>query len=341
MSSLLVEPMDDAARWTAVGSDGVTPSTEIAVNDEQDVVGYGVDGRSARVTGSTLAAGHALRRTIAPVDVSDQAELRLSIRADRQAGAAGAPFYLELRLGSAALPLTDPANTWHRLLPVRTKRTWETIRLSLDDLTPTVAGALTQLQLRCVDASAPFTAYLDDLIAVRPQMLADADRALEQRLAGITVGGAVATVAVRADAQAVPAAPALDIVHFDLRFAPDRVRDQNRLRDFTEHGARLVPLGDPYYVDYAVTPFAADRAAQAALVEAAVDRLSPFDELTVDGERLPFELIWIVGRDRIGGAAGDVPVLFYRVGVRRPTVAGSPVREVRELYIEADLLEAV
>lgn len=340
MSSQILEPMGDATQWTALRSDGVTPSTDVVVTDEQVIVGHGADGRSLEVVASPAAAGHLLRRTLpAGVDITDRTELRLSIRANRRAGVPGAPFFLELRLGSTAMPLSDPANTWHRLLPVRTPHTWETVRLSLSDLPAQIAGGVTQLQLRCLDA--PVTVYLDDVIAVLPQMLADADRALQTRLAGISVGGSAVTAAVRAPGQQAPAAPALDIVHFDLRYAPHRLREDRRLRDFTAGGAREVSLGEPYDLDYALTPVAGDRATQAALLEGVLDRLTPYGELTVDGERLPAELVWITGQERIGGAAGDVPVLFYRVGVRRPVVLGQLVREVRELLLETDHLEKV
>jgi len=332
MSARVLEPMGDAAQWAASSPDG-SPSGELSISDEPVTVGYGADGRAGRITASPNANGHLLRRALTAVDIGGCTELRLSVRADRRTG----PFFLELRLGSAAMPVQDPANTWHRLLPVHKPHTWETVRLSLDDLAPTVANGVTQLQLRCLDA--PFTAYLDDITAVLPQMLADADRALEARLAGITVAGGPVTARVRAPGQTEPTAPALDIVHFDLRHAPERARDQRLVRDFTEGGAREVSLGDPYDLDYALTPVAADRAGQAALLEAALERLRPYDELTVDGERLPGEQIWIVGRDRIGGAAGDVPVLFYRVGVRRPAVLGQPVRQVSDVRLTTEHLE--
>ncbi len=339
MSSIPVDAMADAAQWVAVQADGVTPSTDLAMHNETVIVGDGSDGVSARVTANAAATGHALRRTIPAVDITDYPELRLSIRADRVAGSGGAPFFLELRLGSAAVPLSDPNNHWHRLLPVRRVHIWEIARLSTDDLAPGIASGLSAIQLRCVDASRPFTAYLDDLVAVSPQMLADADRAFEDRLAGITVGGTAAPAAVRTPAEPAPAGPALDILHIDVRHAPDRVRDVRRLRDFTVEGARLAPLGIPYDIDYSVAAVAATRDAQAALIEAVLDRIGPVDELVVAGERLPTELVWIARRDRPHSVAGDIPILHYRVGVRGPSVAGQPVRDVSELLLIADQRE--
>ncbi|WP_143144997.1 hypothetical protein [Streptomyces humi] len=336
MTARTVEPMGDAGLWAAVGPDGATPSTEVAMADETVIVGYGPDGRGARISATPLADGHRLRRALAPVDLSGFTELRLSLRADRPAGYGGAPFFLELRAGSAATPVEDPANTWHRLLPVKAAGRWDTVRLGLDDLTLT--GPLTELQLRCLGGTG-FTAYLDDLIAVTPRPFADADRALAARLAGIEVGGGAVPVTVRAAGEPAPAAPALDVLQFDVRPAYDRVVDAVVPRDFTALGARRTVPGDPYDIDYAVTPVAATRADQTALLEAVLDRLAPLDELAVDGERLPTRLVWIPGPNRIGGFLTDVPALTYRVSVRRTPPPVPPVRQVDGLVVTADLLE--
>jgi hypothetical protein len=336
MTARVIESMGDAAQWAAVGPDGTTPSTEVAIADERVLVGYGPDRRGAKVSATPLAGGHRLRRVLAPVDLSGFTELRLSVRADRPAGYGGRPFFLELRVGSTATPLDDPANTWHRLLPVRAANRWETVRLSLDDLT--AVGALAELQLRCLGGTG-FTAYLDDVTAVAPRPFAEADRALAERLAGIEIAGAAVPVTVRAAGEPPSPAPALDVVQFDVRYAYDRVVDAVVPRDFTAGGARQAVPGDPYDIDYAVTPVAATRAEQTALLEAVLDRLSPVDELTADGERLPARLVWIPGPNRIGGFLTDVPVLTYRVSVRRTPPPVPPVRPVDDLVVTADLLE--
>jgi hypothetical protein len=339
VSAVVVEAMESAPQWAALRADGSGPSSEFTMQNDSTVVGYGPDGVSAQVTATTGALGHLLRRTIAPLDISACSELRLSLRANRRAGAGGGPFFLELKLGSAARPVTDPGNAWHRLLPVRTPHRWETVRMGIDDLDPAVSGALTQIQLRCVDAAVPLTAHLDDLVAVRPQLLADTDRALQTRLSGITVGGSPVTVTVRAAGQLLPSAPALDVVHFDTRFAPDRITDGERVVAYTADGTRVAPFGAPFDLDYAISPVAQNRTVQAALIEAVLDRLTPLDELSVDGERLPVELVRLPGEDRIGGAPGEVPVLLFRVGARRAMAGGGLVREVREPRIDSDQQE--
>ena len=339
VSSRPIIAMDDAAQWTVLRPDGSTPSGEVAVAGETEFVGYGPDGHSLRVTATALADGHLVRRTLPAVDIAGNTELRLSVRAG--AGTpADRPFLpLALRLGSAARPLTDPANTWHRLLPIHASGAWETVRMSLDDLA--LGGPLTQVELRCVAGGRAFAVYLDDLVAVRPQPIADADRGLLDRLAGIEVGGAPVTVAVRAGDEAVPDGPALDVVQFDVRYAGRRVSDVARPSDHTEHGHRLIAPGDPYDIDYAVTPVAADRAQQAALLEAVLDRLAPVDELIVDGATLPVELVHVPGYERIGGAPGPVPVLLYRVGVRRSPTAGPSVAAVQTVNVRTEQWESV
>jgi hypothetical protein len=341
MAAQVIDLMNAAAQWSAFEPDGVTPSTELSMQNDTTITGYGPDGISGSIEASTGADGHFLRRSMPPVDVSDFTELRLSFRADRQAGAAGPPFFLELRVGSAAMPLTDPTNTWHRLLPLSARHRWETVKLGIDDLDPAIAGALSQLQFRCVNVDPAFTAHVDDLTAVLPQMVVDADRALEARLNGISIAGSAAPATVRAPAEAVPSPPAVDVTNFDVRFAPTRVRDIVTSRDFTDDGGlRLVPVGDPYDLYYAVAPVAADRTVQSRLIEAVADRVAPFDELHVDGDRLPVEMVWIDGPDRVGGAPVPEPVFFLKVGSRQAGGPPQPVREVDELDVEAEYLEA-
>jgi hypothetical protein len=337
VSSRSIDAMDDAAHWTAVEPDGSTPSGELAVAGESEIVGYGRDRHSMRIAATPEADGHAVRRTLAPIDLAGDAELRLSIRAGAGATPARPVFLFQLRLGSASRPLADPANTWHRFLPIHTPRDWETVRISLDDLA--LGGPLTELELHCVAGGTSFVAYVDDLIAVRPEPFADADRGLIDRLGDIVLGGTPVAVAVRAADEPAPGGPALDIVHFDVRYAAHRVLDVRRPCDYTLHSHRLVQPGDAYDIDYAVTPVAMDRAQQSALLEAVLGRLGPVDELTVDGVSLPIELVHLRGTDRIGGAPGPVPVLLYRVGVRMSPPAGLSVPSVQNVSVHAEQLE--
>ena len=341
MSALELDRMDDATKWKSLEPDGVTPSTELSVASDTTEAGYGPDGISMRLVATEAADGHTARRQFdQPIALSRFSELRLSVRADRAAAPDTRPFFLELRLGSSARPLSSPANTWHRLLPVTNPNRWETVKLGIDDLDAEIRAAVDVVELRCRQLDSPFEAHVDDLAAVEPEMLADTDRGLETRLRGITVGGTTVPAVVRASSQPVPGAAAIDITHLDLAYAPHRVRDAVEARDYTAGGGvRLVAIGEPYDVTYAIAPVASIRTDQAVLLEQVVDRLAALDELVVDGERLPVEVIRVPPLERVGGAPGPDPVLFYRVGARAWRAPASDVRAVQEIDVETHYLE--
>ncbi|MBS1691665.1 MAG: hypothetical protein JST91_05520 [Actinobacteria bacterium] len=334
MSVLVVDAMNDAAKWSAVSPDGVTPSNELTVADDEVTFAAGADRVSTRVTAGDGAVGHSIRRTTDAVDLTDFTELRLSIRLPRPR--ASGRFLFELRLGSAALPIGDGANRWHRLITADSAKRWEAVHFTIDDLPEKIATALTQIQIRCLQPS--FEANLDDIVAARPQMLLDCDRAVVAALGKITVGDAAVPVAVTPGDAAAPVAPGLNIRQVDAHYAPHRVVDAPARRDYTAEGFREVLAGTPYDVDYAVTPVADSRADQAALLEAVLTTLPPDGELVVDGEYLPIRLLSPAGPDRPGGAATEVPVLLYRIGARCPAVVKPPVREVQRIDIGTEVM---
>jgi hypothetical protein len=342
MSALALDPMNDAAKWAALEPDGVTQSVALAIHDDPVVAAYGTDAVSARITATELAQGHLLRRSFGPFDVSSFSELRLSLRGDRTTNGSGERFFLELRLGSATIPVGDPANTWHRLLPLTTRERWETVKIGIDDLSPAIAGAVSHVQLRCIDAEPPFAVNLDDLTAVRPAMVADADRALEGMLAGITIAGGTVAATVRAASEPKPAGPALDLAQVDMRYAPDRARDGFEPRDYTaDGGQRLVAIGSPYDLYYSVTAIGPKRGDETALVEAVLARTEPFDTLQVHGDELTLDAVRFRARDRVGGVIGAEPVLFFKIGTRK---VGVPlprrVSQVREIAFDAGFQES-
>ncbi|MGY1694633.1 hypothetical protein ACI780_06920 [Geodermatophilus sp. SYSU D00814] len=329
MSAVILAAADDAARWHTTTPDGSIPSPALRVEVHEG---------SLHVTANSDATGHAMSRSIGPVDVTGMTEIRLPCRGDRRAVAAGAPLGFELRLGSAALPSGDPANTWHRLLPVAAPGSWEIVRLGLDDLPAEVATAVTGLELVWRGTDRPTTTSFGDVLAVRPQMLADADAALVAALTGVRVAGAVVPVVVLVHGEDEPPSPALTIRQVDVRYAPARADDRRLQRDFTRQGHRTALLGDPFDVDYEVRPAATTRAAQAELLEAVVERLGARRELASHGERLPAELVWLP--DRVGGAVRTVPVLHYRVGVRAPVAAPAAAHPVSDIGLRVDHREA-
>ncbi len=341
MNVRVIDAMDDATVWSAVGPDGGSPSTEVTVSahpaDEPPSVGPDVtDGRAGVVvTASEAAAGHALRRTLDRVDITDMLELCLWVRVPRTP-AVPSRFVLELRLGSAARPVESSPGAWHRLVPVAVPGSWERVCFSLDDLPADVAEAVTTVQLRCV--TAPLVVHLDDLAAVSARsMLHECDLALAAAFGKVTVGDRQVALSFGPVAEATPA-PGIEVRQVDARYAPRRVVDVPARRDYTALGFREVTAGTPFDLDYAITPVASTREEQAQLLDALLERLPPVGELVADGERYPIELLSPAGSDRPGGALGDEPVLVYRLGVRAPGRVGPPVREVQQVAVSTDLV---
>jgi hypothetical protein len=327
--------MQDVTPWTALAPDGAV-SSELTIAADPDTAGWGADRASVRVSASAAATGHRLQRVFPATDLSGFGELRLSLKVDV---APSSEFLLEVRLASADVAFDDAANTWHRLIPVGSQRGgWTVLTMSLDDLPATVARAVTGIRLRCTAGS--FAIHLDDLIAVQPRPLGDADAALLAALDGITAGGAAVALAIRAPAEPIPAAPAIDIEQFDIRYAKGRVIHAAQRCDFTVDGYRECVAGIPFDIDYAVRPVASDRATQAQLLEAVLDRIPAIGEIVINGDRAPVELVTMVGTDRIGGSVGDLPTLVYRIGVRASAVVGPRVIRVDRIEIDADLLPA-
>jgi hypothetical protein len=335
MSAQVLDAMDDISSWVARAADGVTPSTELTIAADPAMAGWGGDAVSARIRAGAAASGHRLQRDFAAVDLTGFSQLRLSVKID---AAPSAEFLIEVRLASAGVGFDDAANTWHRLIPTGPSRGWTVLTMSLEDLPATVARGVTGIRLRCLTGS--FGIHLDDMVAVRPQPLADADAALLAVLRGIIAGGNAVTSVIRAPGEPAPAAPGIDVEQFDIRLAKSRVIDAPLRCDFTVDGYRECVAGIAFDLDYAVRPVAANRATQAQLLEAVLARIPANGELVINGDRAPIELVTLVGTDRVGGSVGDAPTLVYRVGVRSPAVVGPAIIRVERIELDVDLREA-
>src|SRR4051812_25741142 len=217
----VLDSMTDPGAWAARTPDGAAASAELAViADPANLTGDG----SLRVTATTAALGHRLERTLPAADLTGFSDLQLVLRADRPAdGSPAAPFFAELRLGSAAAPIGAGGNTWHRLLPVRSAGSFELVALALDDLPPAVRGAVTAVRLTVVDAARPVTLLLDRLAAVRESMLADADAALLARLDGLArIDDTPVPALVAEQGAADPQPPYIRLLNYDVVLAETR-----------------------------------------------------------------------------------------------------------------------
>jgi hypothetical protein len=330
----MLDKMDSVTAWVARAPDGTTPSSELAITTDHDTAGWGSDGVSAMISAGDQASEHRLEQELAATDLTDFTELRMSVNiATPRSG-----FLLEIRLASSNMGFDDALNTWHRLIPAGPQRGWMVVTVGLDDLPAGVGRAVTGIRLRCLAGS--FRIHLDDVVAVRPEPLADTDAALLGLLDGVEIGGTSITSAIRVPAQPIPAAPAIDIEQFDIRYAGDRVLDTPLPGDFTVNGYRECRAGAPFDLDYAVRPVAADRASQAGLFEAVLTRVPGNGEMVINGERATVRLVSVAGTDRIGGVVGNDPTLVYRIGVRSPAVRGPRVVRVDRIAIGGDLRNA-
>lgn len=327
MAELTVEPFASAATWSAFEPDGVTPSGLLVAADETSLVRFGPEGRSVRFRAETGAAGHLWQRALGPLDLRSFDELRLWLWADRPAdGTPQRPFFLALRLGSAALPLGDAGNPWYRLLPVGESGVWEHVRVSLGDLPVAAREAVSQIELRCADG-AGFTCVLDDFLAVREQPLADVDGALLNRLhQQVAVGGTAVPATVLAAGTPAPDAPAIIVRHHGVEYADARTSATPVRGDYTLNRFLLLPARIGYNLHYLVEVVGGSRAAEVSIIEFLLVALPPRGDLLVGGRPLPIEWVPVPLYDADGAPLADRPRLYLRVltslavGLARPAV---------------------
>ncbi|WP_437594117.1 hypothetical protein [Sorangium sp. So ce1000] len=338
MTAAVIETLADPSTWKALAPDGVTPSTEVVLSKDTSRAPPG-GASSVRVVAGAAALHHSIQCDLGPVDLSKYEELRVLVRSDRAAdGSTAAPFFLEMRLGSAALPPGDPANTWKRMTPTSGSRGWELVRLSLSDLDSSVRSALTRVQIRCA-AAVPFAVNLASLIAVHDEMLGDVDGALAALLhERIEISGTLVPAVLHpARGKITATRPYFEILNFDVCFSAERTTSARAPGDFTGDDYRLRPRSFAYELYYQITAVADDRASQTQMLELALRTLRPLGELFVNGYPLPMEMIAIPPRERIGGARTDEIPLYFKILAQQEVGLPEPVRPARTVLVDGDL----
>ncbi len=294
MSQILLDGMDNAASWSALGPDAVTPSAAIQlVNDATDSR-YGADSTSGHLTASTGSLNHRLQRTVPATDLSNFDEIRLWYKSNRKAdGSDSYPFYLQFRLASNAVKFDDPANQWARYFPLSQTRDWELVRFTIRDLPAGVRAALTGMQLRIANAGAALDAHLDTVLAVREQALADVEAALVGRLdQKVSVNGAgVPAVVFDPDDSAALPMPHIRITPADIQWDGDRTVPVPARGDYTDRGFQLRPPATALTLLYDIDVYAAGRGAKTQIFEFILAALAPRTELIVNGAPLTLELL--------------------------------------------------
>ena len=338
MPSIIVDSMDSAAPWSALAPDGVTPSTELSLTIDSSKPRPGADPTAGLISATANALNHRLVRNLGPLDLSNFGDLRFWIYSNRPAdGTPNRPFFLELRLASAAMALTDPGNTWQRYVPVSQIGVWEPVRVTLNDLPAAVRSAVTVIQLRC--AAVPFQCDFDDLIAVQDEMLEDVDAALVLQLNNLlTLGGnPVPAVLHPANGTLTQARPYFEITNYDIEWCRERT-DSNRPRgDFSDAGYVIRPPSNAWELYYQVTAVADDRATQSQMLDFLLRTLPARGALMVNGAPLPMESIMVYPFDQLGGVRTDGLPIFYRISTRQESGSPDTVLPVKSAVVTADL----
>lgn len=176
MANVLLHSM--ATAWTSSSGAVLSVTADLAES---------IDGTGSNRLVATSGAQGAYVEWIppAPLDLGQLDELRFWVLGTRRAdGGASAPFYLEFSFTDA----NDAPGEEHRFyVPVNRAGVWEQRRIG-------VAGdrrsAVNRLRFRCL-TDLPFTCLLDEILAVREEMLRDAEEALSARLSqGLAFDGA-------------------------------------------------------------------------------------------------------------------------------------------------------
>lgn len=288
MPILALDALAQLAGWQALQADGVTPSPSLVIAEDLASETPSGDQHCLTLAFDTTALDHIARCTLPAVDLDDFDEIRLVLRCDRSAMSA---FFLELRLGSAALPVGAPGNAWHRRVPVASANGWEVARFSLSDLPAAVRGAVDTVQLQCINAAQAFEFRIDQALAVRPGMLADVEQALFARLhqQASLLGVPVPAELVVAGDPWPATTPCLAIVPLEVRHLAERSVGSAQRCDFVATGYRIRQAPTAYEAHYAIEPVAGTRSEQAQLMDFLLRAVPPRGSLRVAANALSME----------------------------------------------------
>lgn len=328
------------ATWNALEPDGVTPSTALSATASPFRHPL-IDSLALRIRGGRGARDHRVRTNPGGVGLAAFDQLRIVWRPSIMAGpSSGAPFWLQIRLGSAALPVGAPGNDWHRVLPVVSAARWDCAVLSLGNLAPAVASAVTDILIICVDDRRAFTADIAAILAVRPALVEDVEDALTARLDQVlTLGGGLVPAEVqRAGFPPSATRPLIAILPYTLRHARERSSPGEAAADFVTDGYSLRPPPVPWDLYFAIEALADTRADQATLIDFVIGALPPVGALLVAGQRVSIETI-----DEPEPASGGFDIgrqlLHYRVRAWRDGGPARPVHPVDTVEVDVDIRE--
>lgn len=352
MVQLYLDAKADFAKWGAFQSDGTTASTALSATAETALVRYGPDDKSVRLAGDSTGLNNLLRFSLPDTDLASFDEIRMYVRGDRIAdGNAGRPFYLELHLGSAALPTFAPGNTWRRLVPITQANSWELVRCSLADLPAQVRSGLSTVELRFVEASAPFAVVVDDLSAVHEEMIGDVEGALIDRLHGrLTLAGKTVPALLANAAGQVPGTGTggggppdtyLTVTCYQIQPWDLRQNAQRARRDYVPQGGyAIAPAIQHWALTYRIDAVAPDRITESRLLDFVLRTLSSSSDLVVGSYPLQITFLPVSpverGQARPADSGSARAALFYQVIARQELGAPEAVRSASQVVLAAD-----
>jgi hypothetical protein len=164
---------DMGAGWVTNDAVNLAISTDPAVAEPASA-------SSTRIVATPAGVGRRIALTpAAPVDLRGYEELRFWVRSNRPArGTTTEPFFLAF----AYHDVTDTPNDEHRwMVPIARANRWEPVAVGIE---ADKRGAVDQLRFESIQGVG-YECRLDELRAVRPEMLRDAREAIEQRLAPV------------------------------------------------------------------------------------------------------------------------------------------------------------
>ncbi|HEY3140004.1 MAG TPA: hypothetical protein VGJ86_02690 [Acidimicrobiales bacterium] len=333
MSRKAVAQLQDAGLWSATSASG-QPTATLVVQPDAAVR---LDVPVGAVVATAATIGDRVQAAVPPIDLRPFDDLELWVQADQPAdGSEAAPWYLELRLGSAARPIGTQNNPWHRFLPLRGDGQWETVVVGLADLPAAVRQATDAVRFTCVDAGRSFRCAIDGPWAVQASVIADVDDALRTVLDGV-LELANTPVPLAFEPGPAPAAKALKIRQVTTRLRPDLPTGGERRTDFSGHGYQVRPAAVPVELGYELRPHAADRADHAAILEFALTQLATRPHLDVAGRPAALQLV------EPAPESLDLPVVTITVvtSLRPAAAAVSAVPPFHQVEVEVDDLAHV
>jgi hypothetical protein len=335
--SVVIDSFANAGLWTAEDFLGAA-SIELTLTSVADIVAPIGSPSSMRVEATSGAAGHRFERSFGPIDLTQFSELRWWTRSDHGSdGSPSAPIRLRVELGSAALPIGSPG-TWHRLVPVARPNFWELTRASLDDVHPLVAAAANEIRFTIADHTADginpaMTVWLDELLACKPRLVADATDALIAELDGQLVLGGPVPAELFVPGAAAPSIPWIRIVIDDVGFSDRRTLVASTKTDFVDAGYRIESESIAYDIRYRIEPVTSSPAEYLEIIEFVIARLAHRRALLVNGVEHPLERLPATDCDR----RGDAPVLRYVAAARTHVLDEQVVIPVSDLELMTEV----